>query len=78
MEKLCNVILVMSFVDVMAMTSQNDVITDFLKFDFVTISLKNYNLVKSRNFRSPILKIKGRWGRLSPQRLTIFENLCLR
>jgi len=48
--------------DIMA----NDVITDFLKFNFVTISLKKHNLVISRNFRSPILKIKGRWGRRDP------------
>jgi len=47
----------------MEMTSQNDVITDYFKFDFVAISMKNHNLVKSPNFRSPILKIKGSWGR---------------
>jgi len=50
MEKFCDVILV------------TYVINYFLEFDFVTISLKKYNLVKSPNFRSPILKIKRRWG----------------
>jgi len=29
----------------------------FLKFDFVIICMKKHNLVKSRNFRSPILKV---------------------
>jgi len=43
----------------------NDVITNFLKFDLVIISLKNHNLAKSRNFRSPILKIKQLWERKS-------------
>jgi len=56
----------------------DDVITDFLKFDFVTISLKKHNLIKSRYFRSPILKINRRWGAESPQRLAIFENLLLK
>jgi len=37
-----------------------------LKFDFIIISFKNHYLSKSRNFRSPILKIKRHWG------LTIF------
>jgi len=63
------------FADVIWLTDwrwchKNDVITDFLKFNFITISLKNLNLVKSPNFRSPILKIKGR--------LAIFENLLLK
>jgi len=35
--------------------------------------LKKHNLAKSHNFRSPTLKIKGRWGAKSPQRLAIFE-----
>jgi len=48
------------FGDVMVITSQNDVIT-FLKFDFVIINLKYQNLAKSRNFKTPILKVKGRW-----------------
>jgi len=30
-----------------------------LKFDFVIISLKKYNLAKSRNFRSPKSKLRG-------------------
>jgi len=30
-------------------------------FDFFIISLKIHNLAKSRNFRSPILKVKERW-----------------
>jgi len=47
------------FGDVMNMTSPNDVITDFLKFDFVIISLKKQNLATSRNFRTPKSKIKG-------------------
>jgi len=36
-----------------------------LKFDFFIISLKIYNLdkiAKSRNFKSPILKVKGAGG----------------
>jgi len=57
----------------MAMTSQNDVITDFLKFDFVTISLKNHNLVKSPYFRTAILTIKGRWGRWAPSAWRFFK-----
>jgi len=44
-------------------TSLKDVITIFLKFDFVIISFKNHYLAKSQNFRSQILKIKERWGR---------------
>jgi len=55
MKKFCDVILVTLFGE----HNGDDVITDFLKFDFVTISLKNHNLVKSHNFRSPLLKIKG-------------------
>jgi len=35
-------------------------------------------LAKSRNFRSPILKIKGRWRAGIPQHLAIFENLLLK
>jgi len=35
-----------------------------IKFYFVIISLKNYNLAKSRNFTSPISKIMGGWGSL--------------
>jgi len=50
MEKFCDVILVTFF-------------TDFLKFDFVISSLKNHNLAKSLNFRSPKSKVKGRSGR---------------
>jgi len=42
--------------DVMVVTYKNDDITDFLKFDFVLISLKKHNLVKSPNFRLLILK----------------------
>jgi len=39
---------------------------DFLKFDFVIISLKIYNLAKLCNFSSPKLKIKRRWGQRAP------------
>jgi len=53
----------------MAMTSQNDIITDCFKFDFVTISLKNHNLVKSPNFRSPILKIRHISAKIQPKNL---------
>jgi len=35
----------------------------FLKFNFVIISTKKHNLVKSLIFRSPVSKIKGRWRR---------------
>jgi len=38
----------------------------FFKFKFVIISFKNYNLAKSRNFRSPKSKVKGRWGWRAP------------
>jgi len=54
------------FGDIITMKSLNDVITDFLNFDLVIFSLKNYNLVKSGNFRSPKSKIKGRWGWRAP------------
>jgi len=47
LKKICDIILVACFVDV---------ITIFLKFDFVIVSLKIHNLAKSRNFMSPILK----------------------
>jgi len=43
--------------------NDNDVITDFLMFDFVIISLKMQNLATLCNFRSPKSKIKERWGR---------------
>jgi len=43
---------------------KNDVITDFLKFDFVIISLKKQNLATSR--KSLKSKIKGRWERKAP------------
>jgi len=43
----------------MAMTLLNDVITDFLKFDFVIISSKKQNLATSRNFKSPKSKVNG-------------------
>jgi len=48
MEKSCNASLVTFFGDV-----TEKIITDFFKFDFVIISLKNHNLAKSRSFRSP-------------------------
>jgi len=51
------------FGDVMAITSLKWRHNWFLKLDFVIISLKNHNLTKLRNFSSPKLKIKGRWGR---------------
>jgi len=76
MEKFCNVFLMTFFGNIMAMTSR-DVITDFLKFDFVIISLKKQNLATLRNSRSPRSKIKGRWGAESSQRLAIFESLLL-
>jgi len=44
---------------------------------FVIISFKNHYLAKSRNFRSPILKVNERWERKA-QRLAIFENLLLK
>jgi len=62
----------------MAFTSlkwQNGVIIDFLKFGFVIISLKKYNLAKLRNFSSPKLKIKGRWGQRAPSAWR-FLNIC--
>jgi len=37
-----------------------------LKFNFVEISLKNYNLAKLCNFSSPNLKIKERRRRRAP------------
>jgi len=52
-----NVILVTFFGDVMVMTSLKWRYNCILEFDFVIISLKNHNLAKSRNFRSPILKV---------------------
>jgi len=57
MEKNCDVILVIFFGDVMVMTSVKLRHNYFLKLDFVIISFKNHNLTKSRNFRSPKLKI---------------------
>jgi len=43
--------------DVTEMTSK----LIFLKFGFVLICLKNHNLEKSPNFRSPKLMVKERW-----------------
>jgi len=43
--------------DVAVMTSLKWRHSWFLKFDFVMISLKNQNLVKSCNFRLPISKV---------------------
>jgi len=63
LEKNCDIILVTFISDLMVMTYWNDVIIIFLMLDFVIISLKNHNLAKSRNFRSPILKVQKRWGR---------------
>jgi len=37
-----------------------------VKWKIIVISLKNHNFTKSRNFRSPKSKIKGRWGRRAP------------
>jgi len=74
-EKFCDVILVTLFGDVMAITSLNDVIIDFLKFDFVKMSLKNHNFAKLRNFSSPKLKIKGRLGRRAPSAWR-FMKIC--
>jgi len=62
MEKCCDVSLVTAF----RLRNDDDVITDFLKFDFVIISLKKHNLTKSHNFRSPKSKVNGRWGAESP------------
>jgi len=47
--------------------------TDFLKLDFFII----HNLAQSRNFRSPILKVKGCWG-WDSHRLAIYENVLLK
>jgi len=46
----------------------------FQKFEFAIISQKNYNLAKSRNFRSgnEALEVE------SPQRLAILENMLLK
>jgi len=46
----------------MVMTSLKRHHNYILKFDFVIISFKNHYLAKSHNFRSPILKVKRRWG----------------
>jgi len=51
------------FGDVMVMTSLKWRHNYILKFVFVIISFKIHHLSKSRNFRSPILKVKRRWGR---------------
>jgi len=56
-KKIYDIILVTFFGDLMVMTS---------KFDCVIISLEKHSSPKSRNFRSPILKVKG-----------LFENLLL-
>jgi len=45
--------------------------THFFKLDFFIISLKIQNLAKSRNFRLPVLKVMGHWGR-EPQVLGDF------
>jgi len=66
MKQICDVYLVTFFGDIMAMTSLKFVKTDFLKFDFVIISLKKQNLATSLNFRSPKSKIKWGWGRRGP------------
>jgi len=53
----------------------DDVITDFLKFDFVIISLKDHDLAKSSNSWSIKSKVKGRWGRRAPSAWR-FLNIC--
>jgi len=66
MEKFCDVRLVTFFSDVVTMTSLKLRHSRFLNYDCVIISLKNHNLAKSRNSKSPKSKIKGRLGRRSP------------
>jgi len=56
-KSFCDVILVTFFGDVMVMTSLLWRRSYILKFDFVIISFKKHYLAKSRNFRSPILKV---------------------
>jgi len=41
-------------------------IKKFCDVILVTFFVKNHNLAKLRNFSSPKLKIKGRWGRRAP------------
>jgi len=52
----------------------------FFKFDFVTISLKNHNLAKSRNFRLRSTKrvFERRFLGIFESRLAIFENMFLK
>jgi len=60
MENFCDVILV-TFIGCVIMMwwhHWNDIKTDFLKFNFVIINLKNNHLAKSHNFRSPTSNIK--------------------
>jgi len=71
-KKICDVILVTFFGVVVMVIS--DVITIFLKFDLVIFSFKNHYLTKSRNFRSSILKVKGRWGRKAPSAWRFLRN----
>jgi len=66
LENFCDVILVTFFGGVIVMTSPNWRHNYNLKFNFVIISFKNRYLAKSRNFRSPILKVKRRWRRKVP------------
>jgi len=60
------------FGDVFQWLNDNDVVTNFLKFDFIIISLKKQNLATSYIFRLPKSKIKGRLGAESPQRCVYF------
>jgi len=56
-KKFYDVILVTFLGDEMMMTSLKLRHNYILKFDFVITSFKNHYLAKSRNFKSPILKI---------------------
>jgi len=59
-----------TYFDIIFVTSfgwRNGNNVESLKFDFVTISLKNYNLVKSRNFLLTIIENYGTMGAVSPQ-----------
>jgi len=77
MENFCEFIMVTFFGGVIQRPHWNHVITHFLKFDFVIISLKKHNLGKSRNFRSPKSRVRS-FGGVESLALDGFEKLLLK
>jgi len=66
LEKNCDAILVTFFVDVMVKTSLKWRHNYIVEVQLCHNQLKKTLFGQTRNFRSPILKVKGRWGRKAP------------